>query len=133
MKKARSHLPAIRALPCGLILTLLLTALSVDLGAQDTTTPVSSVSTSVAAPVALTLKRAIELALQNSKDIQVARLQATLADRSAMITKSQFLPNLYAGSGACFPPGIPEPRGAPAPPLFSVTYQEEFFNEPLRG
>jgi hypothetical protein len=58
-----------------------LTALSVDLGAQDAAAPESSVSPSVAAPVALTLKRAIELALQNSKDIQVARLQATLADR----------------------------------------------------
>src|ERR1700732_4410004 len=133
MKKARSHLPAIRALPCGLILTLLLTALSVDLGAQDTTTPVSSVSTSVAAPVAFTLKRAIELALQNSQDIQVAKLQTSLADRSAMITKSQFLPNLYAGSGAGYTYGIPETPGGRAPALFSLTYQEQVFNEPLRG
>jgi len=133
MKKARSHRPAIRTLPCGLILTLLLTALSVDLGAQGAAAPESSVSPSVAAPVALTLKRAIELALQNSKDIQVARLQATLADRSAMITKSQFLPNLYAGSGAGFTYGIPETPGGRAPALFSVTYQEEVFNEPLRG
>src|SRR5260370_38805566 len=48
----------------------------------------------------LTLKRGIELALQNSKDIQVAKLQRSLANRSAMITRSQFFPNLYAGSGA---------------------------------
>jgi outer membrane protein TolC len=50
-----------------------------------------------------------------------------------MITKSQFLPNLYAGSGAGFTYGIPETPGGRAPALFSVTYQEEVFNEPLRG
>ena len=72
--------------------------------------------------MALTLKRAIELALQNSKDIQVAKLQASLADRSAMITKSQFLPNLYAGSGAGYTYGIPETPGGRAPALFSLTY-----------
>src|SRR5216117_1883756 len=45
-------------------------------------------------PVALTLKRAIELALQNSKEIQVAKIQASVADRAAQITKAQFMPNL---------------------------------------
>ena len=84
-------------------------------------------------PVALTLKRTIELALQNSKDIQVAKLQASFADRSAMITKSQFLPNLYAGSGAGYTYGIPESPGGRAPSLFDLTYTEQVFNEPLRG
>src|ERR1700733_13702722 len=85
------------------------------------------------APVSLTLKRAIELALQNSKDIQVAKLQTTLADRSAYITKSQFLPNVYAGSGAGYTFGIPETPGGRAPALFSLTYTEQVINEPLRG
>jgi outer membrane protein TolC len=83
--------------------------------------------------VSLTLKRAIELALQNSTDIQVAKLQASLANRSAMITKSQFLPNLYAGSGAGYTFGIPETPGGRAPALFNVTYTEQVLNEPLRG
>jgi outer membrane protein TolC len=83
--------------------------------------------------VSLTLKRAIELALQNSRDIQVAKLQASLANRSAMITRSQFMPNLYAGSGAGYTYGIPETPGGRAPALFSVTYTEQIFNEPLRG
>jgi len=91
--------------------------------AQEPSTPV----------VALTLKRAVELALQNSKDIQAAKLQASLADRSAMITKSQFLPNLYAGSGAGYTNGIPETPGGRAPALFNITYTEQIFNEPLRG
>jgi len=83
--------------------------------------------------VSLTLKHAIELALQNSRDIQIAKLQASLANRSAMISKSQFLPNLFAGSGAGYTFGIPETPGGRAPALFDVTYTEQVLNEPLRG
>jgi outer membrane protein len=86
-----------------------------------------------AAPVALTLKRAIELALQNSKDIQVAKIQASVADHAAQITRAQFMPNLYAGSGAGYTNGIPETPGGRAPSVFNVTYTEQVFNEPLRG
>ena len=83
--------------------------------------------------VSLTLKRAIELALQNSKDIQIAKLHASLANRSALITKAQFMPNVFAGSGAGYTFGIPETPGGRAPALFDITYTEEAFNEPLRG
>jgi outer membrane protein TolC len=86
-----------------------------------------------AAPVTLTLKRAIELALQNSKEIQVAKIQASVADHAALITKAQFMPNLYAGSGAGYTNGIPETPGGRAPAVFNVTYTEQVFNEPLRG
>jgi outer membrane protein TolC len=85
------------------------------------------------APVALTLKRAIELALQNSKEIQVAKIQASVGDHAALITKAQFLPNLYVGSGAGYTYGIPETPGGRAPSIFNVTYTEQIFNEPLRG
>ena len=101
--------------------------------AQDTPPQQAQSSFGTPAPVSLTLKRAIELALQNSKDIQVAKLQTTLADRSAYITKSQFLPNVYAGSGAGYTFGIPETPGGRAPALFSLTYTEQVINEPLRG
>src|ERR1700745_1506096 len=85
------------------------------------------------APVALTLKRAIELALQNSKEIQVAKIQASVADHAAQITRAQFMPNLYAGSGLGYTNGIPETPGGRAPSIFNVTYTEQGFNEPLRG
>jgi outer membrane protein TolC len=81
----------------------------------------------------VTLKRAIELALQNSKEIQVAKIQASVADHAALITKAQFMPNLYAGSGAGYTNGIPETPGGRAPAVFNVTYTEQVFNEPLRG
>lgn len=79
------------------------------------------------------LKRAIMLAMENSKDVQVAKIQASLAARSAMVTKSEFLPNVYAGSGAGYSYGIPETPGGRAPSVFNMTYQEQVLNEPLRG
>jgi outer membrane protein TolC len=85
------------------------------------------------APVALTLKSAIEMALRNSKDIQVAKLQASLAEHASQVSKAEFLPNLYAGSGAGYTYGIPETPGGRAPSLFNLTYTEQVFNEPLKG
>ena len=84
-------------------------------------------------PIVLTLRRAVELALQNSKDIQLAKIQARVADQAAGLTKAEFLPNLYAGSGAGYTYGIPETPGGRAPSVFDLTYTEQVFNEPLRG
>ncbi len=83
--------------------------------------------------IVLTLKRSIDLALQNSKDIQLAKIQARVADNAANLTKSAFLPNLYAGSGAGYTYGLPETPGGRPPSIFSLTYTEEVFNGPLRG
>src|SRR6267378_7029157 len=106
----------------------LLSASCIAARAQDAAPPASNT-----AAVALTLKRAIELALQNSKDIQVAKIQASVADHAALISKAQFLPNIYAGSGAGYTYGIPETPGGHAPAIFNLTYTEQVFNEPLRG
>jgi outer membrane protein len=107
-------------------------------GAQELVTQEASQAAAQKSPkdgaaVVLTLKRAIELALQNSKEIQVAKIQASVADHAAQITKAQFMPNLYAGSGAGYTYGIPETPGGRAPSIFNVTYTEQIFNEPLRG
>ena len=114
----------------------MLTSLCATAGAQDSPAPKppeAAVQTTGPAPVALTLKHAVELALQNSKEIQVAKIQASVADHAAQITKAQFMPNLYAGSGAGYTNGIPETPGGRAPSVFNVTYTEQVFNEPLRG
>ena len=86
-----------------------------------------------AAPVVLTLRHSIDLALQNSQDIQLAKIQARVADQSASLTKAEFLPNLYAGSGAGYTYGLPETPGGRPPSIFSLTYTEEVLNGPLRG
>ncbi|HUN60902.1 MAG TPA: TolC family protein [Candidatus Sulfotelmatobacter sp.] len=86
-----------------------------------------------ATPVVLTLKRSIDLALQNSKDIQLAKLQVRVSDNTASITQSEFHPNFYAGSGAGYTYGLPETPGGRPPSIFSLTYTEQIFNGPLKG
>lgn len=113
---------------------LLLMAFCGSLEAQETPAPkAAEPAAQPAGPVTITLKHAIELALQNSKEIQVAKIQASVANRAAQFTKAQFMPNLYAGSGAGYTNGIPETPGGRAPSVFNVTYTEQVFNEPLRG
>ena len=99
------------------------------LKAQD----VAQLPASSGVPVALTLKRAVELALQNSKDIQLARLHVQIVEQGANLTRSEFLPNLYAGSGAGYTYGLPETPGGRPPSLFSVTYTQQILNGPLKG
>ncbi len=94
-------------------------------------TPAAPVASST--PLVLTLKRAVELSLSNSKDIQLARLQVQSSQDTAQLTRAEFLPNLYAGSGAGYSYGLPETPGGRPPALFSVTYTEQIFNGPLRG
>jgi len=98
-------------------------------GAQQA--PVAPVSSST--PVVLTLKHAVELSLSNSKDIQLAKLQVQASQDTAQLTRAEFLPNLYGGSGAGFTYGLPETPGGRPPALFSVTYTEQVLNGPLRG
>ena len=125
-------------LKCVARMTALLVVCAAVAGAQEPSAQSASKAAAQelskdGAGVGLTLKRAIELALQNSKEIQVAKIHASVADRAAQITKSQFMPNLYAGSGAGYTYGIPETPGGRAPSIFNVTYTEQIFNEPLRG
>ncbi len=104
-----------------------------EVPAPKASQPAAQEASNTSAPVVLTLKHTIELALQNSKEIQVAKIQASVADRASKITSAEFMPNLYAGSGAGYTYGIPETPGGRAPSIFNVTYTEQILNEPLRG
>lgn len=107
---------------------LCVAGVAMTLRAQD-----AAQSQAAGSPAELTLKRSIDLALQNSKDIQLAKIQARVADQSAGVTKAEFLPNVSAGSGAGYTYGLPETPGGRPPSIFSITYTEEVFNGPLRG
>jgi outer membrane protein len=107
----------------------LLAASPHDLRAQNAPQPVATGG----APVVLTLKRAVELSLQNSKDIKLAKIQMRIADETASVTNSEFRPNLYAGSGAGYTYGLPETPGGRPPSVFNLTYTQSILNGPLRG
>jgi multidrug efflux system outer membrane protein len=114
-----------RGVACGLLAALIGAG---GIHAQEAPAPATG-----SGPVQLTLKRAVELALANSKDIQLAKLQVQAAQDAAQLTHAEFLPNLYAGSGAGYTYGLPETPGGRPPAIFSVTYTEQVFNGPLRG
>jgi outer membrane protein TolC len=80
-------------------------------------------------PERLTLKQAVTLALQNSREMTLARIQHSVAERSAGVAGSVFLPNLFTGSGAAYTSGFP--LGAPT--VFNLGYVQTVFNPPLRG
>lgn len=87
----------------------------------------------VAPSETLTLKRAVELSLKNSRDLAAARQQQDVAEKSALVANAEFRPNLYAGSGVAYTNGIPETPGGRAPSLFNISYTQQIFNPPLKG
>jgi outer membrane protein TolC len=101
--------------------------------AQEPPAAPTPAASSSGAHVTLTLKRAVDLALQNSQDIQLAKLQVRVAEDTASATQAQFRPNLYIGSGAGYTYGIPSTLGGTAPAVFNLTYQQSIFNGSLRG
>ena len=95
---------------------------------------ISSASAQQAPPVArLTLRSAVEQAVRNSRDVQLAKLEATLADKTASVDRSVFGPNLYTGSGFAYSSGFPLAPGGGVPALFELSYQQAVFNPLAKG
>ncbi len=86
-----------------------------------------------AAPQTLSLKQAVTLAVQNSRDLALARVQYNVAEKSAALERAQFRPNLYTGSGAAYTHGFPLTAAGGAPSVFNTEYVQTVFNPPLRG
>src|SRR5262252_7851607 len=70
----------------------------------------------------LTLKEAVNLAVANSRDLALARLQYGVTQRQAGVARSAFLPNLYTGTGAAYTNGFPLLQGGGAPAVFTLSY-----------
>jgi outer membrane protein len=81
----------------------------------------------------LTLKEAVTLAVANSRDLALARLQYGVTQRQIGVARSVFLPNLYTGTGVAYTSGFPLLEGGGAPAIFSVSYSQQIFNPPLKG
>jgi outer membrane protein TolC len=80
----------------------------------------------------LPLRRAVTLAVQNSREVALARMQYNVSDKSAGLLRSNFRPNLYTGSGAAWTDGFPQTPGG-QPTLFNLQYVQTVFNRPLTG
>jgi outer membrane protein len=81
----------------------------------------------------LSLRQAVTLALQNSHELALARVQYTVAKDAASVDRAEFRPNLYTGSGAAYTSGFPATPGGQGPSIFNLSYVQTLFNLPLRG
>ncbi len=81
----------------------------------------------------LTLKEAVTLAVGNSRDLALARLQYGLVQREAGVAGAVFRPNFYTGTGAAYTNGFPLMSGGGVPAIFSLSYDQQIFNPPLKG
>jgi outer membrane protein TolC len=81
----------------------------------------------------LTLKSSVALALKNSREVQLARVQYTVAQNTARLAHSAFLPNIYTGAGYVYSNGFPATPGGSAPSVFKVVYTQGVFNPVLKG
>lgn len=81
----------------------------------------------------LTMKQVITLALQNSRDLALARIQYSVAVNQAAVDRGDFRPNLYTGSGAAYTNGSPFVPGGGLPSLFNLSYAQTIFSLPLKG
>jgi outer membrane protein len=80
----------------------------------------------------LTMRHAVTLALQNSRELALARVQYTVALNQTALDRSAFRPNLYTGSGAAYTSGFPSLGGSP-PAVFQMNYDQAVFNPALKA
>ena len=78
------------------------------------------------------LRRAVALAVQNSREVALVRLKYNVSEKSAGLLRSSFRPNLYTGTGAAYTEGFPQTPGGP-PTVFNLSYSQTVFNRPLTG
>jgi outer membrane protein len=81
----------------------------------------------------LTLKEAVTLAVGNSRDLKLAVLQYGVTQRQAGVASSAFRPNFFTGTGAAYTSGFPLMAGGGVPAVFSLSYDQQIFNPPLKG
>lgn len=81
----------------------------------------------------LTLRQAVTLALGNSRDLRLARVQYDVALNEARVDRAAFLPNVYTGAGYVYTHGFPALPGGGPPSLFQLNYDQALYNPLLKG
>jgi len=81
----------------------------------------------------LSLREAVTLALENSRDLKLARVQYEVALNEAGVDRAAFLPNLYTGGGYVYTHGFPSVPGSGPPSVFELAYRQSVFNPLLKG
>jgi outer membrane protein TolC len=80
----------------------------------------------------LTLRQALDLALQQNPDLVIARLDQDRARYQVAIARDPFMPKVFAGSGAAYTTGFPASVDGAAPSIFQTRTQMAIFDQPQR-
>jgi outer membrane protein len=76
----------------------------------------------------LTLRQAVEIALKQNPDLELARLDEQKAQAAIRLAKDPFVPKLYAGSGAAKVWGYPTSIEGAAPSIIQTRTDMALFN-----
>src|SRR5579859_2013031 len=76
----------------------------------------------------LTLREAVELALQQNPDVVISRLEEQKAAQSVRQARDPFYPKVFVGSGAAYTNGYPLSVNGNPPQILQANAVETFFN-----
>src|ERR1043166_638079 len=79
----------------------------------------------------LTLRQALDLALAQSPDLMMARLEQQKARNQVIVTRDPFVPKVFAGSGAAWTTGFPNSIEGSAPSIFQAKTVMSLYDRPL--
>jgi len=80
----------------------------------------------------LTLRQAVERALQQNPDLVIARLEADKAAKQVAVARDPFIPKVFVGSGLAYTYGFPMTVDQQAPSVIDVTGVAAVFDRPRR-
>jgi outer membrane protein len=78
----------------------------------------------------LSLKEAVAVALRQSPDVMLARLDEQKAEQSVRLARSPFIPRVVVGSGLAYSNGLPMSIEGATPSLFQASAIGSVFNRP---
>lgn len=78
----------------------------------------------------MTLRQAIDLAIAQSPDLVLARLDQQRLRYQVTIARDPFMPKVYGGSGAAWTSGFPASIEGAAPAIFNARTQMALFDRP---
>jgi outer membrane protein TolC len=78
----------------------------------------------------VTLRQAVDLALQQNPELIATRLDEQKANQSVRLARDPFYPRLFVGSGAAYSAGYPLTIDGNPPSIFQAHAVQTFFNRP---
>jgi outer membrane protein TolC len=79
---------------------------------------------------AITLKEAVQLALEQNPDVLIARVEEEKARQAVVEARAPFTPQVFAGSGLAYTDGIPQSVEGANPSVVRVVGRQFLYNKP---